>query len=132
MIVEHPLLQDGSAEPWPADTVASHVLDFVQNFGIQTVRAVLVLLGVKPFGRGLGWISRSVRGYASSTFSILKGCHDGCGAETTTPVFEPACFCCDGVFLLRKQHYILPTTVRLRVAELRRRCVRLRLVRVPT
>lgn len=44
MIVEHPLLQDGSTEAWPADTVASHVRDFVQNFGIKTVRAVFFFM----------------------------------------------------------------------------------------
>lgn len=38
MVVEHPSLQDGSTEAWPADTVASHVRDFVQKFGIKTVR----------------------------------------------------------------------------------------------
>lgn len=44
VIVEHPLLQDGSTEAWPADTVASHVRDFVQNFGIKTVRAVFFFM----------------------------------------------------------------------------------------
>eukprot|EP00903_Cladosiphon_okamuranus_P013890 g12919.t2 len=29
--------EDGSTEAWPADTVASHVRDFVQKFGIKTV-----------------------------------------------------------------------------------------------
>lgn len=42
MVVEHPSLQDGSTEAWPADTVASHVRDFVQKFGIKTVRAASV------------------------------------------------------------------------------------------
>lgn len=41
MVIEHPSLQDGSTETWPADTVASHVRDFVQKFGIKTVRAVV-------------------------------------------------------------------------------------------
>ncbi|CAB1097639.1 unnamed protein product [Ectocarpus sp. CCAP 1310/34] len=37
VIIEHPKLQDGSTEAWPADVVSSHVHDFVQKFGIQTI-----------------------------------------------------------------------------------------------
>ena len=44
MVVEHPLLQDGSTEPWPEEAVASHVRDFVNKYGIQTVRAAFLLL----------------------------------------------------------------------------------------
>ncbi|CAN0284386.1 unnamed protein product [Ectocarpus sp. 8 AP-2014] len=37
VVIEHPKLQDGSTEAWPADVVSSHVHDFVQKFGIQTI-----------------------------------------------------------------------------------------------
>ncbi|CAN0434024.1 unnamed protein product, partial [Hapterophycus canaliculatus] len=37
VVVEHPRLQDGSTEDWPADVVSSHVSDFVRKFGIKTV-----------------------------------------------------------------------------------------------
>lgn len=44
VIIEHPKLQDGSTEAWPADVVSSHVHDFVQKFGIQTVRQARFLV----------------------------------------------------------------------------------------
>eukprot|EP00752_Nemacystus_decipiens_P014157 g12589.t1 len=37
VVIEHPALQDGSTEAWPADTVASFVRDFVLKFGIKTI-----------------------------------------------------------------------------------------------
>lgn len=38
VVVEHAKMQDGSADTWPADVVASHVQTFVRKFELQTVR----------------------------------------------------------------------------------------------
>lgn len=66
--MEHPQLQDGSRERWPAHVVAMFLADFVEKHSIQTVRPQGMGLGIRVARRVGGGALASPRDSPSSLF----------------------------------------------------------------